>query len=148
MSDAESATLWRRLADFGWDEETTPVLGCRASVPPSGVPEVVETVESWEVPAALRPAIVSHPAHGTVLAGWFSDGDAYSGADVTLLARRFLDAVHAAGGTLVIEHCPTEVKSGLDVWDDPGPSVAIMRRLKEQYDPKRILNPGRYVGGI
>ena len=40
------------------------------------------------------------------------------------------------------------VLSTADVWDDVGEPVAIMRRLKEQYDPERVLNPGRFVGGI
>ncbi len=47
-----------------------------------------------------------------------------------------------------IERCPLPVKAGLDVWDQVGEPIAIMRRLKEQYDPGNVLNPGRFVGGI
>ena len=58
------------------------------------------------------------------------------------------DAVHAMGGRMVIERCPSAVKPRFDVWDEMGESLAIMRRMKEQYDPKGVLNPGRFVGGI
>ena len=36
----------------------------------------------------------------------------------------------------------------IDVWGDVGSSLALMRALKQQLDPKNTLNPGRYVGGI
>ena len=40
------------------------------------------------------------------------------------------------------------MKSEIDVWGAPGPAIATMRRLKEEFDPARMFNPGRYVGGI
>jgi glycolate oxidase FAD binding subunit len=52
------------------------------------------------------------------------------------------------GGSAIIERCPVELKSELDVWGEAGDSIEIMRRLKQQYDPKGILSPGRFIGGI
>jgi glycolate oxidase FAD binding subunit len=53
------------------------------------------------------------------------------------------------GGSVVIEHCPPAVKRLVDVWGpiDPGP-LALMRRLKAEFDPTGVLNPGRFVGGL
>jgi FAD/FMN-containing dehydrogenase len=34
------------------------------------------------------------------------------------------------------------------VWDAPGPAVRLMKGIKERLDPRGILNPGRFVGGI
>jgi glycolate oxidase FAD binding subunit len=49
----------------------------------------------------------------------------------------------------VLERAPLELKKQLDVW---GPvaqdQLEIMRRLKQEFDPAGILNPGRFVGGI
>jgi len=28
------------------------------------------------------------------------------------------------------------------------PGVSLMREIKRQFDPKGILNPGRFLGGI
>lgn len=36
----------------------------------------------------------------------------------------------------------------LRVWGQPPPAIERMRALKEVFDPKRTLNPGRFVGGI
>jgi glycolate oxidase FAD binding subunit len=51
-------------------------------------------------------------------------------------------------GSLVILDCPRELKDGLDVWGSPGDMLALMKSIKAQFDPRGILNPGRFVGAI
>ena len=149
LLDAVEATkIWRSLADFGWDEGSTPVLAGRASLLPSRLPEIAETLERSGTSRGLSPAAVSHPAHGTVLVSWFADRKTPSGDAAIEVVRETIDAVHQAGGHMIIERCPLDVKSRIDVWDDVRGPLAVMHRLKEQYDPKGILNPGRFVGGI
>jgi len=43
---------------------------------------------------------------------------------------------------------PPAWKAGLDVWGREPETLAVMRALKEQFDPGRVLNPGRFVGFI
>ena len=52
------------------------------------------------------------------------------------------------GGYVVVERASPDVKSGLDVWGDPGEGLALMRRVKETFDPHGTFSPGRYVGGL
>jgi glycolate oxidase FAD binding subunit len=47
------------------------------------------------------------------------------------------------GGSLVVLG-----QSKLDAWGTPGDALPLMRAVKEQFDPKGTLNPGRFVGGI
>ena len=49
---------------------------------------------------------------------------------------------------LVIERAPSELKRSAGVWGEPRGDFALMQRLKAELDPGRVLNPGRYVGGI
>ena len=59
------------------------------------------------------------------------------------------DELAGEGGSLVVERCPAEHKGELDVWGPiPAGSLAIMARLKREFDPDGILNPGRFVGGL
>jgi glycolate oxidase FAD binding subunit len=51
-------------------------------------------------------------------------------------------------GTAVVTAAPPEFKRQLDVWGPVGTSLGLMKRVKERFDPERILNPGRFVGGI
>jgi glycolate oxidase FAD binding subunit len=52
-------------------------------------------------------------------------------------------AIEQDGGSLVILG-----RTNLDAWGSPGDSLPLMRAVKEQFDPKGTLNPGRFVGGI
>jgi glycolate oxidase FAD binding subunit len=51
------------------------------------------------------------------------------------------------GGSVVVLHrSPTT--PGIDAWGDAGDAFPLMLRVKEQLDPKKTLNPARFVGGI
>jgi glycolate oxidase FAD binding subunit len=53
-------------------------------------------------------------------------------------------AIERSGGSLVILRDAGE----LDAWGTAGDTLPLMHALKEQFDPRGILNPGRFVGGI
>jgi glycolate oxidase FAD binding subunit len=67
-----------------------------------------------------------------------------AGADVLMRLRSALEPA----GSLVVQQCPPEMKDRLDVWGSPGDTLPLLRRVKQQFDPKATLNPGRFVGGI
>ena len=55
--------------------------------------------------------------------------------------------LHSHGGSAVV------LRRGLlphsvDSWSDPPAAIDLMRAIKREFDPTRILNPGRFVGGI
>jgi glycolate oxidase FAD binding subunit len=57
-------------------------------------------------------------------------------------------AAVAAGGHLTVAGGLELLPPGFSVWGEQGASVAIMKRIKERFDPNGTLNPGRFVGGI
>lgn len=134
----DAADLWERLADFGWQPDYQPAMSARIALLPTQIPLIAEALSRDE-----GAAIVSQPGYGMINAHWF--GDAVDLADAL---RRAREAVHRAGGTLIVERAPLSVKPGVDIWDYNGDSLAVMRGLKAQYDPNRILNPNRFAGGI
>lgn len=53
------------------------------------------------------------------------------------------------GAQAMLEWCPTEVKRAAgDVWGPPRQDFALMRRVKNVFDPQNVLSPGRFAGGI
>jgi glycolate oxidase FAD binding subunit len=52
----------------------------------------------------------------------------------------------SAGGGYVCEAAPTSVKADRDMFGDLGASGAIVRALKQRFDPTGVLNPGRFAG--
>ena len=72
------------------------------------------------------------------------------GNEETLLAQvQALDAcVARRNGHRVIERAPVAVKRRCEVWGPVGDNFAVMQALKASYDPRRRLNPGRFIGGL
>ena len=57
--------------------------------------------------------------------------------------RRWAESL---GGRLVVVAAPPE--SDFDPWGEPPPALEIQRRLIAQFDPARVINPGRLPGGL
>ena len=63
-------------------------------------------------------------------------------------SRSMIDLLLTAGTLPMIERCPLDIKTALGVWPPPGAENEIARRLKRVFDPREILSPGRFRGGI
>jgi glycolate oxidase FAD binding subunit len=63
-----------------------------------------------------------------------------------IAALRGLRAVWSGG--VVLLQPSDEVRAALDVWGCDAPALPLMREVKRRFDPNRVLNPGRFVGGI
>lgn len=53
-----------------------------------------------------------------------------------------------ASAHVTILSAPTELKEGVDVWGRQPETLSVMQALKAEFDPNRIINPGRLVGRI
>ena len=51
------------------------------------------------------------------------------------------------GGRLVITSSPA-ADSGLDPWGAAPPALSLQRALIHEFDPQRVINPGRLPGGL
>lgn len=99
--------------------------------------------------AGFRLGTVAAPGHGgavLVLAGGPGPAGATAGLIRTL--ERWREAARARGGHLVVEAAPVDVRQACPTWDPPGPSFPLMRGLKARLDPRGVMNPGRFVGGL
>ena len=57
--------------------------------------------------------------------------------------------VAESDGSVVVERGSTALRTSLDPWGPvPAGPLALMRALKEEFDPRGTLNPGRFVGGL
>ncbi len=113
----------------------------KATAPISASATLVEILEANL--RELSPNVWAHAGNGVAYAACNAPADAS-------VLEQTRQAVLALGNNsaLVIERCPTVLKRGIDVWGDPGPTLALMRAIKSKLDPNNTLNPGRYVGGI
>ncbi|MEY2984436.1 MAG: hypothetical protein RLZZ568_1053, partial [Cyanobacteriota bacterium] len=52
------------------------------------------------------------------------------------------------GGYLTLLDAPHAVKQSADIWGYTSNGLALMTRLKQQFDPQGLFSPGRFVGGL
>jgi glycolate oxidase FAD binding subunit len=114
------------------------VLLCKATALPTRLPALIEAVGGIDGAAS----VLAWPTVGVVYVSWTRLDDV-EGAIARLRA-----AAAAAGGTLVVERCPLDVKRRLDVFGPPPAGFDLMRSVKQQFDPAGVLSPGRYLGRL
>lgn len=73
-------------------------------------------------------------------------------APVTMVAAvvaRLREIVAEADGSVVVERGSRALRDEVDPWGPvPDGAMDLMRRLKAEFDPRGVLNPGRFVGGL
>jgi len=140
--------FWRATRDFALGDGLQAVL--KASVLLTKVAEGVRLGEEVAAKQGLPLGIVSEAGSGIIR--YHLTGDAASPErfhqGVAEAVNRLRAFAQEAEGNLVILKAPPEVKSRVDVWGLPGKALPFMQRPKVEFDPQKILNPGRFVGGI
>jgi glycolate oxidase FAD binding subunit len=139
--------FWAAVRDFGSGNGAGMVL--KASVLIARVADALDQAERLATQEGLRVAVISEAATGIVRCHfWAADGAEDRVSRLARVVAPLREFATEARGSLVVLQAPTAVKTNVDVWGSAGDGFAMMRRLKEQYDPDRILNPGRFVGGL
>ena len=144
----DAAMMWRRIADLGWVDKTAPIAGIRASLLPTDIPGVLHSMQKLDDSSDLRWRATTQTSQGVIDIHWLNVEAESSTEHVSAAISRTIKAVQGVGGTTVVTHAPTLIKEALDVWGEPTSATDTMRNLKRQYDPDRLLNPGRFMGGI
>jgi glycolate oxidase FAD binding subunit len=64
-------------------------------------------------------------------------------------ARRIRRATAEIGGHATLVRAPAALRAAIDVFEPQGPALAALtRRVKESFDPKGVLSPGRMWAGV
>jgi len=146
LEGQEHDAFWAAVRDFDPGNGSAVVL--KASVLLDKAAEAMEYGERLAAQHGLHVAVISEAGTG-ILRFYFRADDGTDGA--TRLAE-VVDPLRGfalqAKGSLVVLHAPVAVKKRVDVWGPPGKGFALMRGLKEQFDPYNILSPGRFVQGL
>ncbi len=131
LSEGEEAGFWKRIQDFTPDFLAAQAGGVvvRVSCTFAAMREVIG---SLDCPAIAR-------AGSGVCYGYFAGTEA---------AAAWMDGAGKKGWKAVIEFAPESRKAELDLWPAPGGDFEMMKKIKQMFDPNRLLNRGRLYNRI
>ncbi|MEM4311597.1 MAG: FAD-binding oxidoreductase [Nitrososphaerales archaeon] len=134
--------LWDKLINYPQRiKEKESFVSLKVGILSTDLPLLMRLMEEYN----LKPLINYHLGLG--LGRMFLiDAEDYNVLGKVIDALR--EELYSKKGYLVIEHSPKELKKYTNVWGKLREDFPLMKGLKEALDPKGILNPGRFVGGI
>lgn len=128
FADDDEANLWQRLQKRIHSTATESVITCKIGVLPTAAVEILTQVELGLIHISSGLGLLQLESKNQVL--------------------KIRDRTQAHRGFLTVLSAPIAVKEQIDVWGYTDNALPLMRRIKEQFDSKNILSPGRFVGGI
>jgi glycolate oxidase FAD binding subunit len=131
-----SAALWREIRDVAPLLPDAGKVIWRLSVPPADGARVAAAI------AGARVAEFFYDWGGGML--WIAT-DAVEDGGVAPIRN----AIAASGGHATLIRAADALRAAVPVFEpQPGALGALAARVKDSFDPKRILNPGRMVAGV
>ncbi len=145
VEPAQAESAWARLTDVeSWDSKDFALV-LKATLPDAASEELVSRAVQEAEGEKAQCVAVAQLGVGIVRIGLLS---ALTVEAQTGLIRRLRAATEALGGRLIIERCPPAIKEQFDVWGEPGSDFALMNKMKQVWDPKGTLSPGRFLGHV
>lgn len=140
-ASAADAALWAR-----YDAALTPAAG-EVVVQVASLPSrLADTVRAIQQAGAPPVALLTGAAALGILRVALTGADLAAAARLVGALREFIAPL---GGHVVVQAAPAALRTEVDPWGpvDAG-ALGLMRALKDEFDARRVLNPGRYVGGL
>jgi glycolate dehydrogenase FAD-binding subunit len=130
---------WQEIADLPVSQDRVIY---RLTVPRGALTQTIATIVDWTNIEQPAPAICADVAIGTL---WL-----FVSADQAAVALfpRLIALAQRQRGHAIIFAAPAHLKQAVDVWGPPAPGHTLMQKIKQEFDPTGLFNPGRFVGGL
>lgn len=118
-------------------------VAVKISAPPAELGDVLEALFGAAGRREVAVRVRGHAATGVTYAGLRGGEEG-----IAAVVEELREIRARRGGSVVLLGAPPELKRRVDAWGPAGDYVALARRVKEKFDPRGILSPGRFIGGI
>jgi len=140
VNSEKESQLWDSVRDFPQESIKTTSIVCKSGVLVTQIPKLLDSIQRLSNEYSVKIYISTRAGNGISLISIEGSADSVKPAIENL--RNFLSSI---GGNLILQQASPEMKEGFDVWGDIGSGLGIMKRIKANYDPDNILNPGRFI---
>jgi glycolate oxidase FAD binding subunit len=131
--------LWQALVEFS--AQPGSAMTFKSAVLPSTTATFCRHAAAFADELLLQ----AHAGNGLVIGHTGPDLTRERAAAMLNLLR---EMAGACAGHVTVLCCPPAWKDPAFVWGRPRADAWLMRKVKEQLDPRRVFNPGRFVDGI
>jgi glycolate oxidase FAD binding subunit len=142
LAKAEARPTASTPVDAPPTQDSQPAAIAKFSVLPASIANTCQQVRDLAEPLNVHWSAV---AQGTGL-GWIRLGPANTNA-IQQVLQKLRSQLEPAGGSLVVQYRSSEIPE-IEAWGNPGDALPLMLSVKQQFDVRKTLNPGRFVGGI
>ena len=116
----------------------------KIGAPPVDLAAVLESLlGAAERKGLAHPRITGHAGTGVTLVGFSGENEAGAAGFVEEMREIWV----RRGGSVTLQRAPLTLKQRVSTWDNGGDYLGLVRRVKEKFDPRGAMNPGRFLGG-
>ena len=151
LDSEKHRAFWNALRDFSRDlvKRYPEYIALKSNFLISKCGQMMGSYEKIANGLGIDCAFVSHSGNGILNTYVLGNQEGRSKTESMIKFIKKLTSEAAKNeGNLIIESSPPSIKKKVDPWGKSRSDAVIMRRIKKQIDPRGILNPGRFVGGI
>jgi glycolate oxidase FAD binding subunit len=137
-----SLAFWRAIRDVVFFAGDSANALWRISIPPALGAEVLAAIQ-----ASLPGSRAFLDWGGGLL--WLQSAATADVSSTVEAAQRIRSVLAEHGGHATLVRAPAEVRRQVNVLQpQAAPLAALSKRVKQQFDPKRVLNPGRMYADV
>jgi len=138
VAGAQVEPLYARLTEFPIQPDGDAALVVRYAVLPSATIATARRLREIDPSVSIE----AHAGSGIVQARCAVPAEAAA----SLVGDRLRPVAQEAGGAMVVLAAPDGADLDAEcVWGPPCNGAAVMQAIKDRFDPKGILNPGRFI---
>lgn len=150
LQEDEHRRFWLTLGELqGTAFQRFPrLVALQLNYPLSAWKTLFEYADKTLSQARLNYTLLCHAGNGLTLINLLPTPQGIDEFSLSEAVGALLAECRKAGGNLVVQRAPSDIKKDLPVWGESGPDLPLMKRIKAEIDPLNLINPGRFVGAL
>jgi glycolate oxidase FAD binding subunit len=124
------------------------LVALQLNYPLSAWKTVFEFADKTLSQARVDHTMLCHAGNGLTLINLLPPTKSSNDQAVVETVQALLAECRRAGGNLVVQRAPADLKKTLPVWGEPGSDLPLMKRIRVELDPLGVMSPGRFAVGL
>ncbi|MFP6647837.1 MAG: FAD-binding oxidoreductase, partial [Pirellulaceae bacterium] len=137
LSDDEHEQLWDKLVEFSADKEDPLII--QATMVPSGTTTFIHEARQLDPACSIQ----AHAGSGIVIVRFAEFPE--DGLSQTLVGILQPVAAAAHGNVVILSNPSGREMTARSTWGSIPAPLSLLSRIKNNFDPGNLLNPGRFV---